>query len=76
MESKHIKIFSNTTVIVGGLRSLLEDNGIHSITKDQTESGRLAGFGAPINAIELFILEEDLEKAKPIIEEFKRSIEA
>lgn len=74
MEDKHIKIFSDTSVVVSGLRSLLEENNIGCIVKDQTESGRLAGFGTPINSVEIYILESDWKQAKPVLEKFKKEI--
>ena len=74
MATKHIKIFSGTSIIINRLRILLDENSIGSIAKDQFESARLAGFGAPMNSVDLFILESDLEKATSIINDFKREI--
>jgi len=74
METTHVKIFSETPIIINRLRSLLEEQGIGSLVKNQFESGRLAGFGAPMNAVDLFILNSDLEKASIIVDDFKKEI--
>ncbi|MEN8857322.1 MAG: DUF2007 domain-containing protein [Flavobacteriaceae bacterium] len=74
METTHIKIFSETPIIINRLRSLLEEQNIGSLVKNQFESGRLAGFGAPMNAVDLFILNSDLEKASIIVDDFKKEI--
>tara|TARA_R110001632_G_scaffold6324_1_gene25681 strand:+ start:20383 stop:20613 length:231 start_codon:yes stop_codon:yes gene_type:complete len=74
METTHIKIFSETPIIINRLRSLLEEQNIGSLVKNQFESGRLAGFGAPMNAVDLFILNSDLEKASIIVNDFKKEI--
>tara|TARA_R110001632_G_scaffold130556_3_gene244659 strand:+ start:1859 stop:2089 length:231 start_codon:yes stop_codon:yes gene_type:complete len=74
METTHVKIFSGTIILVNRLRSLLEEQNIGALTKDYHESARLGGFGAPINAVDLFILDSDLEKASKIVEDFKKEI--
>jgi len=74
METTHIKIFSETPIFINRLRSLLEEQNIGSLVKNQFESGRLAGFGAPMNAVDLFILNSDLEKASIIVDDFKKEI--
>ena len=74
MTTAHIKIFSETPIIINRLRSLLEEQNIGSLVKNQFESGRLAGFGAPMNAVDLFILNSDLEKASIIVDDFKKEI--
>ena len=74
MSTKHVKIFSGTSIIINRLRSLLEDDHIGSIVKNQFESARLAGFGAPMNSVDLYVLDTDVEKAAPIVERFKEEI--
>ena len=50
----------------------LEDIGIFAVIKDESESGRLAGFGAPIQGQqELYVHNDELSKAIPIIESIK-----
>lgn len=74
MDKEHIKVFSGTSVLVNRLSFLLDEVKIPSLIKNHHESARLGGFGLPINSIELFIYDSDLEKATPIIEEFKKEI--
>tara|TARA_R110002073_G_scaffold145532_2_gene297638 strand:+ start:6118 stop:6345 length:228 start_codon:yes stop_codon:yes gene_type:complete len=74
MATEHVKIFSDTSIIVNKLRGLLEQEKIKPLVKDQFESARLGGFGAPLNSVELFVLDTDLEKAVKILEGFKKEI--
>ena len=74
MDKEHIKIFSGTSVLVNRLNFLLDNKNIPSLIKDHVSSGTLAGFGTLSNSVELFIYNSDLEKATPIIEEFKKEI--
>ncbi|MFY0630757.1 MAG: DUF2007 domain-containing protein [Flavobacteriaceae bacterium] len=75
MKQEHIKIYTGTSIFVNRLRNLLGDNNIHAVVKDHVNSSQLAGFGAMGNSIELFILNTDLEKAQPVIENFKQEID-
>lgn len=72
---EHINVFTGSTILTNRLAFLLDENEIPSLIKDQKESGRLAGFGATGNSSELFIYTTDFEKAKNIIEKFKKEIE-
>lgn len=74
MKNTHVKIFSDTAIITNRLSSLLEEKGIASFIKNNVESGRLAGFGTMASSVELFVLEEDLEKAQPIAESYLKEI--
>lgn len=74
METKHITVFSGSSILVKGLQNRLEDNNISIIIKDRVESARLAGFGAHSTAIELQVLSIDLARAKPIIANYENEI--
>ena len=74
MKNTHVKIFSDTSIITNRLSSLLEEKGIASFIKNNVESGRLAGFGTMASSVELFVLEDDLEKAQPIAESYLKEI--
>ncbi|MFY0603229.1 MAG: DUF2007 domain-containing protein [Flavobacteriaceae bacterium] len=74
MAAEHIKIYTGTSIITRRLSSILEENNIGSIIKDEMESALMAGFGAPSNSSHLFILDSDIEKAKEIVEDFKKEI--
>jgi len=71
---EHIKIFTSSLIIVERLKSLLEKENIRTVVKNHNVSSAMAGFGTPQNSVELFILNSDLEKAKPIIEQYKKEI--
>ncbi len=74
MEKEHIKVFTGTSIFIDRLSYLLDKENIPSLIKNHHESARLGGFGLSIDNIELFIYNTDLEKATPIIEEFKKEI--
>ncbi|WP_341221025.1 putative signal transducing protein [Polaribacter atrinae] len=74
MSEDYTKVFTDNSILVNGLQSLLKEAGIDSIVSDGVESGRLAGFGVPSNSVELFILKTDLKEAEPIIDSFKIKI--
>jgi hypothetical protein len=77
MESHYTKIYTGSFIIVQLLVSKLEDVGISPVIKDETESGRLAGFGASIpGQQEVFVHEDELGKATPIVNEVLATIEA
>lgn len=75
METKHTKVFSSSSIIVNGLKALLEENNIGVLVKNPHESGISAGFGTFDKAVEIHIHESDVDKATPIIENFKKEIE-
>ena len=74
MNNEHIKVFSESSIVVKGLEIRLEDNDIWSIIKDQINSGIMGGFGTLDRTVDLFILNIDLEKATPIINNYKEKI--
>ena len=76
MNEKHVRVFTGSPVLVRRLGFILDESGIGSVYKNQDESARLAGFGGPMNSAELFILNIDLEKAEPIIADYKKEINA
>ena len=68
-EDNYIKIFSGNFIMVQLMMSRLEDIGIEPIIKDESESGRLAGFGSSIQGFqELYVHKDELDKAVPIVE--------
>ncbi|MBT8308916.1 MAG: DUF2007 domain-containing protein [Flavobacteriaceae bacterium] len=76
-ESEYIKIFTGSFVIAKLIVSRLEEIGISPVIKDEAESGRLAGFGPSIPGIqELYVHEDELDKAAPIVEEVRSSMSA
>ena len=74
MSEDYTKVFTDDSILVNRLQTLLNEVSINTKIVDRVESGRLAGFGVPINSVELFVLNTDLERAKPIIELYKEKI--
>ncbi|WP_299224186.1 DUF2007 domain-containing protein [uncultured Psychroserpens sp.] len=76
-DTNYIKIFSGNFIVVQLAKDRLESAGINAIIKDESESGRLAGFGASIQGYqELYVSNEELDNAVRIIEEVKEELEA
>ncbi len=69
-----INVFTETLIIVNGVKSILEDNNISSSIKNHPEAARLGGFGSTQNSVELYIDKNDLEKSLPIIDTYKLEI--
>lgn len=57
-------LYTGNLVDVQRLKAILEEKNIFPIVKDENESARLAGFGAPIMMQQLWVLASELEKAK------------
>ena len=69
MESSYIKIYSGSFIIAQLIVDKLGAVGITPIIKDEAESGRLAGFGASVPGFqEVFVSEDELDAAVPIVE--------
>ncbi|MET2986070.1 putative signal transducing protein [Aureibaculum conchae] len=73
--SKHIKFFTGSLIQIQRLQLDLDDQQIPSLVKNNFESGLRSGFyGGSPSQVQLFIYQEDLEKAKPILENFKTDL--
>ena len=71
--SKHTKLFTGSLIEIQRLQLDLDDNQIPSLVKNNFQSGLRSGFyGGSPSQVELFIYEEDIEKAMPILEKFKK----
>ncbi|MDG1715214.1 DUF2007 domain-containing protein [Lacinutrix sp.] len=76
-DSEYIKIYTGGTIIVQIIKQRLEAEGINPIIKDETESGRLAGFGATlIGQPEVFVHESETAVAVRIVETVRSEMEA
>lgn len=74
--SNYIKVFSGDFIIVKRIISDLENENITAVVKDETESGRLAGFGSAIQGLqEIYVHKDELNKATSIIESINLEIE-
>ena len=75
-QSKHVKFFVGSLIQIQRLQLDLDDSEIPSLVKNNFQSGLRSGFyGGSPSLVELFIFEEDQEKAKPILESFKKIME-
>ncbi len=62
------KICGGSFIVVELIRENLDNQGITAIIKDETESGRLAGFGpTTYGHQDVFVHESEKEKARQII---------
>ena len=69
MSSDYTKIYSGNIVNVTYILSKLEADGIVAVVKDESESGRLAGFGASLqNFQEVHVHRDELDRSVAIVE--------
>ncbi len=69
MDSSYQKIYTGSFIIAQLIVDKLKAVGISPVVKDETESGRLAGFGSSIPGFqEIYVNEEELDEAVPIVE--------
>lgn len=74
-DTNYTKLFSGNFIMVQMLRDRLESAGITPIIKDESESGRLAGFGASIQGFqELYVSSEEKLKANAILNEVNKEL--
>ena len=74
-QSKHIRFFTGSLIEIQRLQIDLDDQEIPSMIKNNFQSGIRSGFyGGSPSQVELFIYEEDHEKALPILEAFKEQM--
>ena len=74
-QSKHIRFFTGSLIEIQRLQIDLDEKEIPSMIKNNFQSGIRSGFyGGSPSQVELFIYEEDREKALPILEAFKEQM--
>ena len=73
--NEHIKILTDSSIVINRIVQLLEEQGIPSIVKDQAESARLAGYGTFLNDAELYVKKSDFKRAEEIIQSFLQNNE-
>lgn len=67
--SNYIKVFTGNFIEVQRIFNELKNSNICAIIKDESESGRLAGFGASIQGLqEIHVHKDELEQAVLIVE--------
>ena len=73
--SKHMRLFTGSLIEIQRLQLDLDDAEIPSMVKNNFQSGLRAGFyGGSPSQVELFIYEEDKEKANGILSTFKEEM--
>lgn len=76
-DTEYIKIYSGNFILVTRVRNELEAIGIIPIVKDEGESQRLAGYGSLNQGYqELYVRQDELEKAASIVEQVKAEMQA
>ncbi len=76
-DSNYIKVFTGDFITVQRILSDLEKESINAVIKDETESGRLAGFGAAVLGLqEVYVHKDELDKAVLIIEKANSELQA
>ena len=70
-ENKLVRVFAGSEITVNLLQAELEQAGIPSNVVNEYEQSNLRGFstGTPYS-VDLYILDKDMEKADPIVQEF------
>lgn len=73
--SKHVRLFTGSLIEIQRLQLDLDDHEIPSMVKNNFQSGLRAGFyGGSPSQVELFIYEEDMDKAEGILEAFREEM--
>ena len=77
METHYTKIYSGSMIMVTHVVSKLKEIGISPVIKDESESGRLAGFGSAIQYFqEVYVHNDELDKAVPVVQSTVAEMEA
>lgn len=69
-ENDLVKIYTGRDVLVHILQDELESAGIGAMIRDDFYAGALAGFGGTPDVVDLFVLTENENAARPIVEAF------
>ncbi len=75
-DSNYIKVFTGNFINVQRISDKLKSIGINAVIKDETESGRLAGFGSSIPGLqELYVNKDELDKAVLVVEQITSELQ-
>lgn len=76
METDYKKIYTGSFIVAQLIVDKLDAVGITAVIKDETESGRLAGFGPSVPGYQdIYVNQDELESALPIVESVKAELE-
>jgi len=74
--TEYTKVYVGNFITIQKIIGSLENAGIIPIVKDESESGRLAGFGPSIQGHqELYVHNNELEQAQIILDRIKSDME-
>ncbi|PJA09321.1 MAG: hypothetical protein COX70_01970 [Flavobacteriales bacterium CG_4_10_14_0_2_um_filter_32_8] len=71
---KLVLAYTGSEISATILKEYLAESDIHSTIKNEKNSSLSAGFGTA-SKCEVYIFEHDVEKAKPLLEEFAKTDE-
>jgi hypothetical protein len=63
----HVHVYSGSEISALAVKNALENHNISFVERDDINSGVVSGFGTLGKATNIFVLENDVEKAKEII---------
>lgn len=76
MEKEYVKIFSGNAILAGWIIEDLKKMGITPVVKDESESGRLAGFASPMQGDqEIYVQSGEAKKAKSMVDQIQGVID-
>jgi len=76
-ESNYIKIFTGNFIIAQLIIDKLKTVGINAVINDESESGRLGGFGTYNQGTqEIYVNKDELDVAVPIVETVTAELQA
>jgi hypothetical protein len=68
-ESNYVKIYTGNFIVAQLIVDKLDSIGINAVVKDESESGRLGGFGTYNQGTqEIYVNNDELDLAIPIVE--------
>ena len=68
-ESNYVKIYTGNFIVAQLIVDKLDAIGINAVVKDESESGRLGGFGTYNQGTqEIYVNNDELDSAIPIVE--------
>ncbi len=67
MESEYVCVFKENRIVVGRLQMLLEEEDVYVRLRSDT----IPGYELTYHVDELFILKKDMDRAVPIIKNYK-----
>ncbi len=63
-----VRLSTSSAIIVDRIATILEQNNVPAMIKNNFESANLAGFGASQNDVDIFVNKSDMAKAQQLVE--------